>query len=55
MNDDDMNLEGRPDSWVRDHLANERTYLAWLRTGFTLIGLGFVAVRPRLPRVRPPR
>ncbi|MDA4131100.1 MAG: DUF202 domain-containing protein [Thaumarchaeota archaeon] len=27
---------------VRDHLANERTYLAWLRTGIATIGLGFV-------------
>ena len=24
----------------RDYLANERTYLAWLRTSITLIGIG---------------
>lgn len=27
---------------VRDHLANERTLLAWVRTALTLIGLGFI-------------
>lgn len=26
----------------RDHLANERTYLAWIRTAITVLGLGFV-------------
>jgi putative membrane protein len=26
---------------VRDHLANERTFLAWVRTAVTFIGLGF--------------
>ncbi len=26
---------------VTDHLANERTYLAWLRTSSSLLGLGF--------------
>lgn len=25
---------------ARDHLANERTYLAWLRTGFGTVALG---------------
>jgi putative membrane protein len=30
---------------VRDHLANERTYLAWVRTALGLIGLGFVLAR----------
>src|SRR5438105_3861267 len=27
---------------LRDHLANERTYLAWMRTAITTIALGFV-------------
>jgi len=27
---------------VNDDLANDRTYLAWLRTGIALFGLGFV-------------
>ena len=30
---------------VSDHLANERTLLAWVRTAVTLIGLGFVVAR----------
>lgn len=27
-------------SVARDHLANERTFLAWIRTGFALIAIG---------------
>ena len=27
---------------INDDLANDRTYLAWLRTGIALFGLGFV-------------
>jgi putative membrane protein len=30
---------------TRDHLANERTFLAWVRTSLGLIGLGFVLGR----------
>ncbi len=30
---------------LRDHLANERTFLAWLRTGITIIALGFVVAK----------
>ncbi|MDP8903928.1 MAG: DUF202 domain-containing protein [Chloroflexota bacterium] len=30
---------------VRDHLANERTLLAWIRTALTVIGLGFIVDR----------
>jgi putative membrane protein len=30
---------------VRDHLANERTFLAWVRTSLGLLGLGFVLAR----------
>ncbi len=29
----------------RDHLANERTLLAWSRTGIAVIALGFVVAR----------
>ncbi|MCY9692260.1 YidH family protein [Paenibacillus alginolyticus] len=28
---------------VQQHLANERTFLAWVRTGIATIGLGFLA------------
>ena len=30
---------------VRDHLANERTLLSWIRTALTVIGLGFLVDR----------
>jgi hypothetical protein len=47
------------ESRARTHLANERTFLAWLRTGITLIGLGLAAaqflerqVAPGLPLIR---
>lgn len=33
---------------VRDHLANERTYLAWMRSGIALMGFGVVIVRLRI-------
>lgn len=28
-----------------DHLANERTFLAWMRTSIALMGFGFVVVK----------
>lgn len=37
----------RNPSRVRDHLANERTYLAWMRTAIALMGFGVVIVRLR--------
>ena len=30
---------------VTDHLANERTFLAWVRTGISIIAFGFVVER----------
>jgi putative membrane protein len=30
---------------VTDHMANERTYLAWVRTGITVMALGFVVAK----------
>jgi len=42
---------------VSEHLANERTYLAWLRTGIAIVGLGFIiakfglALRDLLPTI----
>lgn len=37
---------------IRDHLANERTYLAWMRSAIALMGFGVLIVRLRL--LRPP-
>jgi putative membrane protein len=34
-----------PDSRARTHLANERTFLAWFRTGITLVALGLAAAQ----------
>jgi putative membrane protein len=33
------------DARVRDHLANERTYLAWIRTAVAMMGLGVVIAK----------
>jgi putative membrane protein len=30
---------------ANDHLANERTFLAWIRTGIGIMGFGFVVVK----------
>lgn len=32
-------------SHARDHLANERTFLAWLRTALAFIGLGVLVAK----------
>ncbi len=37
------NVDEKPK--IADYLANERTYLAWLRTGITVIALGFVVAK----------
>jgi len=37
---------------IRDHLANERTYLSWIRSAIALMGFGVLIVRIRL--LRPP-
>lgn len=37
---------------IRDHLANERTYLAWMRSAIALMGFGVLIVRLRI--LRPP-
>ncbi|HUZ60486.1 MAG TPA: DUF202 domain-containing protein [Hanamia sp.] len=36
--------EERP-AGASDHLANERTFLAWVRTSIALMGFGFVIVK----------
>ena len=30
---------------IREHLANERTFLAWTRTALAMIGLGFIVAK----------
>jgi putative membrane protein len=37
---------------IREHLANERTYLAWMRSAVSLMGFGVVIVRIRM--LQPP-
>ena len=41
----DSDKEISDGSRTQQHLANQRTFLAWLRTGVALIGLGFVVSR----------
>ncbi|HET7034466.1 MAG TPA: DUF202 domain-containing protein [Thermomicrobiaceae bacterium] len=59
VNDDEPIAQADPESRARTHLANERTFLAWLRTGTGLIALGLGAaqflthdVEPGFPLVR---
>jgi putative membrane protein len=33
------------DQRISDHLANERTFLAWVRTGIGIMAFGFVVVK----------
>jgi putative membrane protein len=40
MSDDDG-----PDPLIDSKLANDRTFLAWFRTGVSLLGLGFVIAK----------
>lgn len=42
------NQGGGKDSLIRDHLANERTFLAWIRTGLAMLGFGFLVAKLRL-------
>jgi putative membrane protein len=46
MDDSDDQPRPTPDARdVRDHLANERTLLAWARTSLAIMALGFVVAR----------
>lgn len=47
------NSKQRNTSRVRDHLANERTYLAWMRTAIALLGFGILIVRIRILQPSP--
>ena len=39
------NIVDNTGSIARDNLANERTFLAWLRTGVTLMGVGIALIK----------
>jgi putative membrane protein len=41
----DMRIETKPEADLRDYLAEERTFLAWIRAGISLMGFGFVVAR----------
>ena len=38
----------RPASWVRDHLANERTLMAWVRAALTFMAFGVALAKAGL-------
>ena len=40
-----MNLPDGKKPSATDHLANERTFLAWIRTGIAIMAFGFVVVK----------
>ncbi|TKK66002.1 DUF202 domain-containing protein [Ilyomonas limi] len=44
MDNKDNEKERKP-AGPTDHLANERTFLAWIRTSIALMGFGFVIVK----------
>jgi putative membrane protein len=45
VGDTGIPAEARPMAELRDYLAEERTFLAWIRTGISLMGFGFVVAR----------
>jgi putative membrane protein len=45
MTDDAPQQEIKRPPAANDHLANERTFLAWMRTSIAMMGFGFVVVK----------
>ncbi|PLS15845.1 hypothetical protein CVD28_20290 [Bacillus sp. M6-12] len=39
-----MDLTTKDSKYIQQHLANERTYLAWVRTCIAIIGIGFLII-----------
>ncbi|MEL3972286.1 DUF202 domain-containing protein [Rossellomorea oryzaecorticis] len=37
-----MMKETNESKYIQQHLANERTYLAWIRTSIAILGIGFL-------------
>jgi putative membrane protein len=44
-NEMDTSIKERPAADLRDYLAEERTFLAWIRTGIALMGFGLVVAQ----------
>jgi putative membrane protein len=44
METTDKTIQRKP-AGAADYLANERTFLAWVRTSIALMGFGFVIVK----------
>ena len=42
MSNEGKNHEVKLNSYARDHMANERTFLAWIRTSVGIMAFGFV-------------
>lgn len=45
MNHDQPQRVQKPKGSATDHLANERTFLAWIRTAIAIMAFGFVVVK----------
>jgi putative membrane protein len=43
----------KPVAGLRDYLAEERTFLAWIRTGLAVMAFGVVAARVVFPKAFP--
>ena len=44
-NPENKQASNAPDGKLSDHLANERTFLAWVRTSIGIMAFGFVVVK----------
>ncbi|MEH7120555.1 DUF202 domain-containing protein [Neobacillus vireti] len=41
-NSENIQQQSIDSKFIQQHLANERTYLAWIRTSITIMGVGFL-------------
>ncbi|MDQ6598256.1 DUF202 domain-containing protein [Bacillus salipaludis] len=42
INSENIEKQSIDSKYIQQHLANERTYLAWIRTSITIMGVGFL-------------
>ncbi|PLS08406.1 YidH family protein [Neobacillus cucumis] len=42
INSENIQKQSIDSKYIQQHLANERTYLAWIRTSITIMGVGFL-------------